>query len=505
MSTEEKKHLSADLRPCFFDVIFAIGNRGQFGYAGGMPWGKIKEDLQYFAQVTKDVGLCDTDKSSNPNIRNAVIMGRGTFESMGSKPLPGRLNVVISSKLTEAGTDVLIAKCLSDALDALQILISQKKISKVFVIGGVNLIKEALDHPWREQIYVSSIEPFDGVQMRADKWLETPWCTSSLVVVGRELAANVTDIVGRKYQLVIQRYVSAKNLLHPEHVYLDFIRRVIKDGTKIVTRTGIDCIGLLHENISFDLDPFPLITTRRVFWRGVVEEDLFFLTGKTQSKVLSDKGVNIWEDNTSREFLDKRGMSKHAVGEMGDGYGFQWRHFGAERHPNEQLELGQGGVDQISKLIDNIKTVIANPTAEVARRLIVSAWNPAALNTTALPPCHYSLNFTVRGDKLHCLVIMRSSDTIVGLPWNIAQYSLLTYMIAHITGLGVGKISFSLADAHVYVNCLEEVKKQFNRMPRAFPRLKIIGKYKTIDEFHSNSFKLEGYYPHPTLKFEMAI
>jgi dihydrofolate reductase / thymidylate synthase len=505
MSKEEKIDLQATSRPCFFDVIFAIGSRGQFGYDGGMPWGRIKEDLEYFAQITKDTGLSEAEKSSNPNIRNAIIMGRGTFESIRSKPLPGRLNVVISSKLTIEDPNVLVARGLNDALESLQILISQRKISKVFVIGGVALIKEALDHPWREQVYVSLIELSDGTQMKADKWLETPWCSSSLVVVGKELATNVTDIVGKKYQLIVQRYASARDFAHPEHTYLDFIRRVIKDGTRVVTRTGIDCIGLLHEHISFDLDPFPLITTRRVFWRGIVEEDLFFLTGKTQSKILSDKGVKIWEDNTSREFLNKRGMSKHEEGEMGDGYGFQWRHFGAERHPNEQLELGQGGVDQISNLVANIKTVIANPTAEVARRLIVSAWNPAALNTTALPPCHYSMNFSVRGDKLSCLVIMRSSDTVVGLPWNIAQYALLTYMIAHVTGLGVGKISFSLADAHVYANCLDEVKKQFSRMPRAFPRLRIIGKYKSMDEFHSGSFKLEGYYPHPRLKFDMAI
>lgn len=503
MSKQEILQTSPQNRPCFFDVIFALGRRGQFGYAGGMPWGRIKEDLQYFSKITKDTGLSAADKS----IQNAVIMGRKTFESLGCKPLAGRLNVVISRSLKEEKEteNIIIAPTLNYSLDALQILISQRKISKVFVIGGIDLIREALDHPWREQIYITWIEPSDGSDMKADRWLETPWTLSSLTAIGREIGLCVTDIVGKKYQIFMERYANSNITLHSENRYLELIRRIIKDGTRVQSRTGIDCISLLHEQISFDLDPFPLFTTRRIFWRGVVEEVLFFLTGKTQTNALVSKGIKIWTGNTSREFLDKRGMRHHHEGEMGDGYGFQWRHFGAERHPNEQLELGQGGVDQISKLITNIKAVISDRNSEVGRRLIVSAWNPTALDTTALPPCHYAMNFTVREDKLHCLVIMRSSDTVVGLPWNIAQYALLTYMIAHVVGLKVGKISFSLADAHIYSDCLEEVKKQLSRVPRSFPRLEIIGNYKSMDEFHSNSFKLEGYYPHPSLEFKMAV
>jgi thymidylate synthase len=501
-----------DESPCFFDVIFALGRRGQFGYMGGMPWGRIKEDLQYFSRVTKDTGLSDTDKLKNPDMRNAIIMGRKTFESLGCKPLAGRLNVVVSRNLSEnknelddgKAVDVLVVRGLNDALYSLQKLTTQRKISKTFVIGGIDLIREALDHPWREQVHVTWIEPSDGSDMKADRWFESPWSSSSLISVSKEFL-NVTDIVGKKYQIIMERYSGPDALFHPENRYLELIRRIIKDGLNIPTRTGIDCVGLLHEHLSFELDPFPLITTRRVFWRGVVEEVLFFLTGKTQTKELVAKGVTIWDGNTNRQFLDKRGMKEHEDGEMGDGYGFQWRHFGAQRRPNEQLELGQGGVDQITNLITNIRTVMADRTAEVGRRLIVSAWNPTALDSTALPPCHYSMNFSVRGDKLHCLVIMRSSDTVVGLPWNVAQYALLTHMIAHVVGLGVGKISFSLADAHIYVDCLEEVKKQLSRCSRAFPKLKIVGEYKSIDDFTSSSFKLERYHPHPALKFKMAV
>lgn len=250
----------------------------------------------------------------------------------------------------------------------------------------------------------------------------------------------------------------------------------------------------------FDLsESFPLLTTKRVFWKGVVEEILWFLKGETNANLLAEKGVHIWDGNGSREFLDQYGFEDREQGDLGPVYGFQWRHSGAE-YKDFKTDYSGKGVDQISEVIDLIKT---DPNS---RRMIVSAWNVKDIPLMALPPCHVLFQFYVENERLSCLLYQRSCDVGLGVPFNIASYSLLTCLIAKMTGLKPGEFIHMLGDTHIYNNHIEPLKKQISRTPRPFPLLEIdYVEGKPIEEYVFEDFRLIGYHPHKTVKMEMAV
>jgi len=237
-----------------------------------------------------------------------------------------------------------------------------------------------------------------------------------------------------------------------------------------------------------------------VFWRGVLEELLWFLRGDTNGNHLSEKGIKIWDGNGSREFLDKRGLSHREVGDLGPVYGFQWRHFGAE-YKDMHADYSGKGVDQVAELIETLKK---NPTD---RRMILTAWNPAALHEMALPPCHMFAQFYVNSQKeLSCLLYQRSCDMGLGVPFNIASYAALTYMIAQCTGLKPGEFVHSMGNTHVYSNHVQPLmEQQVDRLPRPFPLLKLNPEKTDIDSFVFDDFTLIGYNPHPKVAMEMAV
>ena len=242
----------------------------------------------------------------------------------------------------------------------------------------------------------------------------------------------------------------------------------------------------------------PLLTTKRVFWRGVAEELLWFLSGDTSAKTLQDKGVRIWDGNASREFLDSRGLQHREVGDLGPVYGFQWRHFGAE-YVDMHADYSGKGVDQLRAVI---AAITRDPTD---RRIILSAWNPAALPAMALPPCHMFAQFFVADGELSCQMYQRSGDMGLGIPFNIASYALLTRLIAQVTGLRAGELVHVIGDAHVYSNHVEPLLLQLERAPRPFPRLRIDASVRDIDAFRFEHFAVEGYEPHGQIKMEMAV
>lgn len=219
---------------------------------------------------------------------------------------------------------------------------------------------------------------------------------------------------------------------HEEYQYLNHIRRIIETGVKRNDRTGVGTYGIFGSQMRYSLrnNIFPLLTTKRVFWRGVVEELLWFIRGSTNAKELSDKKIHIWDANSSREFLDQMGFVDREEGDLGPIYGFQWRHFGAPYKGMHADYTGQG-VDQLKEVIETIRN---RPND---RRIIMCAWNPVDIPKMALPPCHCLVQFFVAKDELSCLLYQRSADMGLGVPFNIASYSLLTVMIAHVTGLKV--------------------------------------------------------------------
>jgi len=243
---------------------------------------------------------------------------------------------------------------------------------------------------------------------------------------------------------------------------------------------------------------FPLLTTKRVFWRGVVEELLWFISGSTNAKVLQEKGIHIWDGNASREYLDSIGLKEREEGDLGPVYGFQWRHFGA-RYTNMNADYSGQGFDQLADVIHKIKF---NPED---RRIILSAWNPADLKLMALPPCHMFAQFYVAKGELSCQMYQRSCDMGLGVPFNIASYALLTCMIAHVCDLVPGDLIHVLGDAHVYRNHVGPLLEQLQNSPRPFPVLKINPEKNDIDSFVANDFELIGYDSHKKIEMKMAV
>jgi thymidylate synthase len=329
---------------------------------------------------------------------------------------------------------------------------------------------------------------------------------------------DFTVLTNQEEKQLIQRFRKEKQ--HEEYKYLHLMQNILDNGNEKSDRTGTGTKSIFGTKLEFNLrDSFPILTTKKVFWKGVVEELLWFIRGETDSNKLADKGVKIWVGNTTREFLDKKGLD-YPEGFIGPGYGFQWRYWGGEYNiravMDENYKLagyvqqigqvtpssGNYGVDQLKNAVETIKN---NPND---RRIIVSAWNPAQLEKMALPPCHLLFQFFVENGELSCQWYQRSVDVFLGLPFNISSYALLTCLIAKITGLKPGKLIFSGGDTHLYMNHLEQTKEQISRVPYQFPKLNIKKDIKTLEDIEKLEFadlELEGYQSHATIKAAMAV
>ena len=243
---------------------------------------------------------------------------------------------------------------------------------------------------------------------------------------------------------------------------------------------------------------FLLLTTKSVFWRGVAEELLWFLSGDTSAATLQEKGIKIWDGNSSREYLDSIGLTEREEGDLGPVYGWQWRHFGAEYKDRHTDYTGQG-VDQLADVVNKIKN---KPND---RRIIMSAWNPKDLPKMALPPCHMFAQFYVANGELSCQMYQRSADLGLGVPFNIASYALLTCLLAHVCGLKRGDFVHCIGDAHVYLNHVDALREQLQREPRPFPTLHISDEVTSVEQCTFSDLKVEGYQPHKKIQMKMAV
>jgi len=286
---------------------------------------------------------------------------------------------------------------------------------------------------------------------------------------------------------------------HEEDQYLQLVQEVLTHGVSRSDRTGTGTLSKFGAQMRFSLrEGFPLLTTKSVFWRGVAEELLWFLSGDTSAKTLQNKKIRIWDGNSSREYLDSIGLTEREVGDLGPVYGWQWRHFGAEYKDMHTDYTGQG-VDQLAQIVHALKT------KPYDRRIIISAWNPADLGKMALPPCHMFAQFYVANGELSCQMYQRSADLGLGVPFNIASYALLTCLLAHVTGLKRGDFVHVIGDAHVYNNHVEALKEQLTRQPRPFPTLQISDRVKNIEDCTFADLEITGYQPHKAIKMEMAV
>lgn len=293
-----------------------------------------------------------------------------------------------------------------------------------------------------------------------------------------------------------------------EQQYLDLCRRIIAEGEFRPDRTGTGTLSIFAPpQLRFDLsnDSFPLLTTKKVFTKGIILELLWFISGCTDGKKLSEQGVKIWEGNGSREYLDKLGLTDRREGDLGPVYGFQWRHFGAHYKTCEDDYSGQG-FDQLEDVIYKLKH---NP---YDRRIIMSAWNPPDFPKMALPPCHVFSQFYVSfpntegaKPKLSCLLYQRSCDMGLGVPFNIASYALLTRMIAHVCDMEPGQFIHTMGDAHIYKDHIDALQQQIQRTPRQFPKLRIKRKVSSIDDFKFEDFEITDYNPHDRIQMKMSV
>lgn len=294
-----------------------------------------------------------------------------------------------------------------------------------------------------------------------------------------------------------------------ESNYLDLLGNILQNGSERADRTGVGTKGIFGTQLRFSLEnnQVPMLTTKKMFSKGVIEELLFFLRGDTDTKKLEAKGVNIWKGNTTREFLDKRGLKDLPEGDMGKGYGFQWRNFGGYI---SQDVVGDGsyelfehkGIDQLAQVIHTLKT---NPTD---RRIIISAWNPYQLSEMALAPCHILCQFYVDGDNLSCQWYQRSVDSFLGLPFNIMSYGVLTHIIAKTVGLKAKELIFVGGDTHIYNNHIVQVHEQISREPYPFPTIEInkeLHSVEDIEKLQYEDFVIKNYQSHPAIKAEMAV
>ena len=480
--------------PCSpFGLIAALHvSHGGIGVHNTIPW-RIPADLKHFAVITE----CAT-----------VIMGRRTWESIPDRflPLSGRENIVVSTTLTDIEDGVVLANSLDDALE-------KRSRRSCFVIGGSLLYRDALCHPQCEMAHLTWVDAsstaerlaFDTffpvgnlhaqwVEATSDKWLTlksglkyrfSTWTRSDSIA--SSIAGN-RDYVG-------------------ERGYLSLLAHVMKNGKARTDRTGTGTLSVFGERLVFDLrdDAFPLLTTKRMGLRWIAEELFWFVSGSTDAMLLKEKGVTIWDGNGTREFLDGRGLSENRVGDLGPVYGFQWRHFGAEYSGCDADYVGKG-TDQIA---DVLRSLASDPTS---RRHVVSAWNAAALDRMALPPCHMTFQFYVEADgALSCQMYQRSADLGLGVPFNIASYALLTRMMAHVLGRETGKLILVIGDAHIYLPHVATLKRQCERVVKAPPTLIIVDVAKegtALDRLLSIQFanlKLEEYKPASRLSMKMAV
>ncbi len=264
-----------------------------------------------------------------------------------------------------------------------------------------------------------------------------------------------------------------------ERAYLDLLSDVLAHGARKSDRTGTGTLSVFGRQLRFGLDrSFPLLTTKKLHLKSILYELLWFLRGDTNVKWLQERGVTIWD-----EWADERG-------ELGPVYGYQWRHW---RTPDGRE------IDQIAQVIQNLRS---RPDS---RRHIVSAWNPADVDKMALPPCHALFQFWVADGRISCQMYQRSADLFLGVPFNIASYSLLTLMVAQVTSLQPGEFVLTLGDAHLYLNHLEQAREQLTRTPRAFPRISLNPARRELAEFQYEDFTLEGYEPYPAIKAPIAV
>lgn len=290
---------------------------------------------------------------------------------------------------------------------------------------------------------------------------------------------------------------------HEEYQYLELIKNVLEEGFLEKGRNG-SIKSVFGRSMRFSLKngKIPLLTTKKIAWKTCLKELLWFIRGETDNKILQKNGVHIWDDNSSKDFMNNIGLGHYQDGILGPIYGFQWRHFNAPYNVENGnvLDENKPGIDQLQFIIEQLK----NPATRNSRRLIMTAWNPCQLNKMALPPCHVICQFHVcDGNKLSCAMYQRSADLLLGVPFNIASYCFLTHLIAHHCNLEAFEFIHFIGNVHIYEDHFDSATLQMNREPYCFPTIKMINKREKMDDYEVSDFQISDYKSHDMIKMKL--
>lgn len=462
-------------------TAFCASNFG-IGKDGKLPW-DLPEDLAHFGKITKN---------------SVVIMGRKTWESIpvDKRPLKNRINIVVTKDVAGFPTqEGVIPVTLDESLNvAYQMLVKHDDKDNIFVIGGQSIYEHFMRQA--DNIFVTLV--YKNVE--CDTFFPTKNLQNYAIAEYSDMMHSPT--ADCKYRFIKYTKCSA---FHQEYLYTHMANNILYSGKDLrQDRTGTGTYSKFGGQLCFDIsDSIPVLTTKQVAFRTVVKELLFFLRGDTNTKLLEQEGVNIWKGNTTREFLDGRNLEHYQEGDMGPMYGYNWRNFGGKYEGCHVPTSFAGGYDQLDNLIEGIKN---DP---YSRRHMMTTFNPADVARSVLAPCHGIVTqFYVTSDtKLSCHVYCRSSDVFLGLPFNIASYAVLTYIIAKKTGLQPSELVMSFGDVHIYANHVQQIEQQLCRDPLPFPCLKVSDAVKDKDwkDIIADDIELIGYIHHPSIRAPMAV
>ncbi len=478
-----------------FNLIVCVDNNYGIGKYNNISW-KFAKDLKYFKDITT---------SKDINKPNVVIMGNNTYKSIpeNHKPLKNRINIILSKSTIPTLNNSIKENSPIYFNDIISLFLSldniKNDINEVYIMGGSQIYNLFLEYKLINKIYITSIK---NVEYNCDVFFNFEKYKKQFVFESSFMTNDINKLSNEVNILSFETYTYFNK---EENKFIKMVNKILNKGVYNLDRSQVGTLSVFGKSFTYDIRNYrvPLFTHRKIHLKSIIEELLFFVSGKTDTKILEEKKVKIWKGHTSREFLDSRGLTELKEGDMGAGYGFRLKFWGSE-YINADTDYLNQGFNQLEYVINEIKH---NPTS---RRIIFSYWNPSYNKLTSLLPCHilYQFHINVDTSELSCSFYQRSSDFCLAANFNVCSAVTLVFMICYITGYKPGKIIHNIGNTHIYLNQIEEVKKMIKNNLYNFPLLLINdpnNEIKKIEDFTYENFKLLFYRSHKKYNIPMSV